>query len=281
MAMARPLRVHFPGALYHITSRGDGREAIYRSDVDREDHLALLGETCERFNWQCLAYCQMGNHYHLLIQTPDANLAAGMRHLNGVYTQRFNRRHGRCGHVFQGRYNAILVESDSYLLEVSRYVVLNPVRAGLIARAEEWRWSSYRATANAASAPRWLDVQRLLAVFSADRKAATRMYERFVEDGQTRPSPWADLKAQIFLGSDDFVSTVQRLGASASCEIPRRQRRPLAQSLIAYEDASVDRDEAIVKAWESGGYTMKQIGEHFHIHYSRVSRIVARAKSKT
>jgi putative transposase len=130
--MTRPLRVEFPGAVYHVTSRGDGREAIYVDDTDRDCFLAVVGQVLDRFAWRCHAYCLMGNHYHLLIETPEANLARGMRQLNGVYTQRFNRQHGRVGHVFQGRYKAIVVQKDKHLLELCRYVVLNPVRAGVV-----------------------------------------------------------------------------------------------------------------------------------------------------
>ncbi len=134
--MARPLRIGLPGALYHVTSRGDGREDIYRGDTDRQAFLAVFEEVCERFNWWAHAYCLMTNHYHLLVETPDGNLSKGMRQLNGVYTQRFNSEHGRCGHVFQGRYKAIIVQKESYLTALSRYVVLNPVRARMVARPE-------------------------------------------------------------------------------------------------------------------------------------------------
>jgi REP element-mobilizing transposase RayT len=143
--MSRPLRIELSGGVYHVTSRGGGREAIYWSDVDREAWLALLGRVCERFNWVCHAYCQMSNHYHLVLETPEGNLAQGMRQLNGVYTQTINRSRQRVGHVFQGRYKAILVEKDSYLLELARYVVLNPVRAGMVSDAGDWPWSSYPA----------------------------------------------------------------------------------------------------------------------------------------
>ena len=112
--MARPLRLEFAGALYHVTSRGDRRDDIYEDDADRTNFLSVLTDVCETYNWVCHAYCQMSNHYHLLIETPDANLSKGMRQLNGVYTQWFNRAHGRVGHVFQGRYKAILVEKESY-----------------------------------------------------------------------------------------------------------------------------------------------------------------------
>ena len=131
--MARPLRLEFAGALYHVTSRGDRREDIYLDDGDRQDWLAVLAHVCERFNWVVHAYCQMTNHYHLLVETVDGNLSQGMRQLNGLYTQRFNRRHRQVGHLFQGRYKAILVQKEAHLLELSRYVVLNPVRAGMVA----------------------------------------------------------------------------------------------------------------------------------------------------
>jgi len=142
--MARPLRLESAGALYHVTARGDRGEDIYLDDADREDFLALLGEVCDRFNWAIHAYCLMTNHYHLLVETPDGNLSRGMRQLNGVYTQASNRRRRRVGHVFQGRYKAILVQKEAYLLELSRYVVLNPVRARVVGQAGEWPWSNYR-----------------------------------------------------------------------------------------------------------------------------------------
>ena len=144
--MARPLRIQYDGALYHITSRGNARKAIYRDDEDRRIFLDILFNVNKRYNWICHAYCLMNNHYHLIIETPDGNLSKGARQLNGVYTQTYNKRHHRVGHIFQGRYKAILVEKESHLLEVCRYVVLNPVRAKAVARPEEWRWSSYRGT---------------------------------------------------------------------------------------------------------------------------------------
>ncbi len=157
--MSRPLRIELSGGVYHVTSRGDGREDIFWDDADREAWLALLGEVCERFNWRCHAWCQMTNHYHLVIETPEGNLSQGMRQLNGVYTQSFNRRHRRVGHVFQGRYKAILVEKDSYLLELARYVVLNPVRAGMVRDAEDWPWSSHPAMLGRIATPSWLETK--------------------------------------------------------------------------------------------------------------------------
>ena len=150
--MARPLRLEYAGALYHVTSRGDRREDIYRDDEDREEWLAVLAEVCERFNWVLHAWCQMTNHYHILVETIDGNLSRGMRQLNGVYTQRFNRRHGEVGHLYQGRYKAILVQKESYLQELTRYVVLNPLRR-MVEKLEDWPWSSYPATIGLTKVP--------------------------------------------------------------------------------------------------------------------------------
>jgi putative transposase len=144
--MSRPLRIEFPGAFYHVTSRGNARKKIFLNDIDRVSFIETLAWVVERFGWICHAYCLMDNHFHLLIETPMPNLSLGMRQLNGVYTQRFNRRHKRVGHLFQGRFKSILVEQDRYLLELCRYIVLNPVRAKMVAASEEYPWSSYRAT---------------------------------------------------------------------------------------------------------------------------------------
>ena len=145
--MARPLRLEFPGAVYHVTARGDRQEPIFEGDDDRVAFLELLAKEVRQQGWLLYAFCLMGNHYHLLLETPEPNLVRGMRRLNGVYTQAFNHRHDRAGHVLQGRYKAILVDKDSYLLELCRYVVLNPVRAQMVSAVGEWPWSSYLATA--------------------------------------------------------------------------------------------------------------------------------------
>ena len=141
--MSRPLRIEIAGGLYHVTSRGDAREDIFFVEADRLYWLGLLGDICRRYKWICHAYCQMTNHWHIVVETLEGNLSRGMRQLNGMYTQYVNRTHNRVGHVYQGRYKAILVEKESYLLELARYVVLNPVRAGMVVNAAEWRWSSY------------------------------------------------------------------------------------------------------------------------------------------
>jgi len=280
--MARPLRIEFAGALYHVTSRGDGREDIYLDDGDRFLFLEVIASVCERFNWVLHAYCLMGNHYHLLIETPDSNLSKGMRQLNGVYTQRFNRKHKRVGHVFQGRYKSIIVQKESYLLELARYIVLNPVRAQMVRSAKDWPWSSYRATAGLVEGSVWLQVDWLLSGFSKKKKTATLKYREFVSSGKNQPKPWEELKNQIYLGSDKFVDDMQcKISPETNLsEIPSSQKRKVSKSIQYYENTYRDRDEAIVLAYASGGYSMKEIGDYFALHYSRVSRII-KAKSKT
>ena len=196
--MARPLRIQFPDALYHITSRGNAQAPVFLDDEDRERFLAVLEDVIEDSGWLCYAYCLMVNHYHLLIETPEGNLSSGMRQINGVYTQAFNRRHGRVGHIFQGRFKAFLVQRETYLLELCRYIVLNPVRAGMVSSPDGWRWSSYRATAGSDKAPRFLNNDWILSQFGSARAAARRAYGRFVLSGITKESPCKDLKGGSF-----------------------------------------------------------------------------------
>jgi len=215
-----------------VTSRGDRREDIYLDD-DRHKWLELFAQVCERYNWRCRAYCLMSNHYHVVIETVEGNLSKGMRQLNGVYTQYFNRRHQRVGHVFQGRYKGILVEKDSYLLELSRYVVLNPVRAQMVKNALKWPWSSYRAMIGEQPSPDWLETDWLLSQFGVQRKRAIAKYIDFVRAGVDLPGVWSELSHQIYLGNERFVKKMQKkLDAKADLsEIPKTQRRPQAKPL--------------------------------------------------
>ena len=281
--MARPLRIEFAGALYHITSRGDRREAIYKKDADRLAFLELLDDVCATYNWVCHAYCLMGNHYHLLVETPEANLSRGMRQLNGVYTQCFNRAHRFVGHVFQGRYKAILVDKQSYLLEVARYIVLNPVRAAMAHTAGDWPWSSYRATIGIVDPPHCLAVDWLLAAFGERRLDAIERYKIFVAAGKGQPVLWAQLKNQVFLGSEAFVDEMHSLIDSDRelSEVPCSQRRSKPLNLAHYESRAPNRNAAIHEAWLSGGYTQKELGEYFGLHYSTISAIIKNQRSKT
>jgi putative transposase len=276
--MSRPLRLELAGGLYHVTARGDRREVIYRDDQDRIDWLALLGEVCSRFHWRCHAWCEMTNHYHFVVETPDANLSKGMRQLNGVYTQKTNQRHGLVGHLFQGRYKAILVERDAYLLELARYVVLNPVRAGMVREAGDWPWSSYRAMDGQVAAPDWLETDWLLGQFGQERTCAQAAYRDFVREGIARPSVWKELRNQVFLGSEAFVErhssspkSLERLR-----EVPRAQRRALAKPLAEYAHRYPVRAQAMARAFKTGVYTMQEIADYFSVHYSTVSRAVRR-----
>lgn len=226
--MARPLRLEFPGAIYHLTARGDRREPIFADKADRFLFLELLGKEVRQQGWILYAYCLMDNHYHLLIETPEPNLARGMRRLNGVYTQAFNRRHQQVGHLLQGRYKSILVDKDSYLLELCRYVVLNPVRAKIVSAAKDWSWSSYLSTVGRVTCPDWLAVDQVLALFGNTPAAARRGYERFVDQGVGLPSVWSEISGQIFLGNKAFLKRMQKLAQGKSeSNVPRAQRQPL------------------------------------------------------
>jgi putative transposase len=273
--MVRPLRLEFAGALYHVMARGNRREALYLDDADFAQFLVTLGEVCERFNWLLHAYCLMTNHYHLLIETPDGNLSRGMRQLNGVYTQYFNRRHRKVGHLFQGRYKAVLVQKDAYLLELSRYVVLNPVRARMVELPQEWFWSSYRAALGLEESPPWLETDWLLAQFGQRREEALPAYVAFVAAGVQAKSPLEEVRHQLFLGDDAFIARfADAKRREELSEVSRAQRRPMARSLAAYAEAHSRRDQAMAQAYRSGGYTMKEIADYFGVHYMTVSRAV-------
>lgn len=208
--MVRSLRIEYPGALYHITSRGNKQENIYLSDNDRVLFLEIFSQVCMKCNWVCYAYCLMSNHYHLLIETPLGNLSKGMQLLNGIYTQKFNRLHSRVGHVFQGRFKGILVEKDNYLLELSRYIVLNPVRAKIVLSVIDWPWSSYHPTINQLTRPSWLSTEFMLSLFSQTLSIAIEKYQQFVYEGMQVNAPWDNLKNQIYLGSVNFVDEIQK-----------------------------------------------------------------------
>ncbi len=210
--MARPLRIDIPGAVHHVTSRGDRRESIFIDEIDRRLLLDLLREAAKRFDVRALAYCQMGNHYHLVVQTREANLSRFMRDLNGKYTQRFNRRHGLDGHVFRGRFHSVLVDRDAYLLNLCRYVERNPVAAGLVDCPTQWPWSSCRAHLGLAPVPDWLDADGLLEFIlsrplrdDTDRRHARDRYRQLVGE-PVEPGFWdVGLRQGRFLGDDGFV----------------------------------------------------------------------------
>lgn len=266
--MARPLRLEYASALYHLTARGNARADIFVDDDDRRRFLELLGKETTQQGWRCYAYCLMDNHYHLLIETPEPNLVAGMRRLNGVYTQAFNRRHKRVGHVFQGRYKSIVVDKDSYGLELCRYIALNPVRARIVKRAQHWTWSSYRATVGQVAAPAWLDADWVLGQLGG--RNPTVAYERFVAQGLGQASPWDSLKGQIWLGGAAFLKRMERLAqAVPMANVPQRQRHPAhptatavtAQVLSAYriKDEKTLRTREHQEAFQTWVYLLRRV----------------------
>lgn len=279
--MTRPLRIEYPGAVYHVMSQGNAREPIFLSNGDRTLFLKTLALSIKRFNLILHGYCLMDNHYHLLLETPDGNLSEGMRHVNGLYTQSFNRAHNRVGHIFRGRYKAILIEKENYLLALCRYIVLNPVRAGVVRNPADYEWSNYRDTAGLNTKPPvFLFVDWILGQFAHQRKPAQRGYRAFISafDGK---NPLAEVKEQSVLGSDAFVSRfVDRLWDKEEIkEIPRRQRyagRPPLDSLFEQEDwlRGPKRDNLVAEAVLDYGYSLKEVADFLRLHYTTISKIV-------
>jgi len=279
--MARPLRIAYPGAVYHITSRGNEKKLIFKDERDREIFLDTLSQVDKRYNWLCHAYCLMNNHYHLIIETPDGNLSAGMRQLNGVYTQAFNRQHNRVGHLFQGRYKAILIQKDSHLLEVCRYVVLNPVRAKAVKKPEQWRWSSYQATAGIEKPHPCLSTEWILNQFGSTRRIAEKAYRKFVEDGIKQESIWEAVRAQSILGEEEFTATLTDYlrGKKDIAELPKSQRyidRPSLENIFSkniLKDIS-KRNRKILEAVRRHGYRQREVADYLEMHFTSISRIL-------
>ncbi|MFQ6070690.1 MAG: transposase [Candidatus Aminicenantales bacterium] len=286
--MTRPLRIEFPGAVYHIFTRGNEKRAIFFTKEDRKNFLHTLSNTVERYKWICHTYCLMENHYHLIIETPDGNLSKGMRHLNGVYTQSFNRKHDRVGHLFQGRYKAIIVEKETYLLSLIRYIILNPVRKGYVELPEDWEWSSHRAVVGLERKPPFLTTDWILSQFGGNRAEAIKRYREFVLDGIDEPFPFDKLlKGDIVLGSKAFLKKVSSfLDKNKKLkEIPSKQRnvtRPSLRELFLKEKLENEnsKERIFYEAYAVYGYTMKEIADFLGIHYVTVSRAVKKAETK-
>lgn len=287
--MARPLRIEFPGAVYHVTSRGDRREPIFVDDTDRLALLDVLGGGLDRFDACALAWCLMGNHYHFVIQTRLGNLSLLMRHINGVFTQRFNQRHRKVGHLFQGRFKAVLVDRDSYLLAVCRYVELNPVRAGMVPHPGDWPWSSYGALTGQAPCPPWLDRSAVWGYLLGEdvstdalTEKAGRAYADLVAAGKD-VALWPDhLRQQMYLGDEAFVQRMQALAtdrAVSDKEIPKAQRAS-PKTLQDWLAEMPSRDEAIVAAHRESHISLSDIARALGLSVSRVSRIVARESTR-
>jgi putative transposase len=274
--MARPLRLEFPGVIYHLTGRGNARQKIFFRDADRQLFLDVLARVVGRYGWICHAYCLMANHYHLLVETPKPNLSLGMRQLNGIYTQAFNRSHRRVGHLFQGRFKAILVEKESYLLELCRYIVLNPVRVKGNAQTGTWKWSSYRATAGLVSTPEFLTTDWVLGQFGKNRAQAQKHYRDFVKDG-LESRPWEALQGQIYLGSEAFIEKHTPQNRELK-EIPRAQVKAVRPKLASILKGMDER--RILQAYKEHGYRLHEIAAHLGVHYATVSRRLKRSEER-
>ncbi len=250
--MARALRTDFPGAVHHVTSRGNERKAIFADDRDREMFLHYLGRAVVRFGWSLTAYVLMTNHFHLVVQTPEPNLSRGMQWLNTAYVVWFNRRHERSGHLYGGRFKAFLIQKECYFTTVLRYVVLNPVRANMVARPENYRWSSYRATAGLEAAPDWLDTTAALAAFAPEPKIAEMFYRDFVEQKvASKERLWDKVANGIYLGSEEWRRKMRNAVESKprSTDHPKAHRavgRPKMHRVIAaVANAAGDTPSAI------------------------------------
>jgi len=245
----------------------------------------------ERFDVQALAYCLMDNHYHFVMHTREANLSRLMRHINGVYTQAYNRRHGKVGHLFQGRFKAILVDRDAYLLEVCRYVDLNPVRARMVTNPEQWLWSSYRAHLGQTVAPPWLDTEGLHEYLlgkapesASARRQAARRYARFVAQGVGEALWEKALNRQIYLGDDNFVKRMQSRAepeALSASPIPKQQRSKLKKRTLKQWLAHSDtREQALRNAYVHSGLTMTAMAQALGLSTARVSQLIAAAEAE-
>lgn len=209
--MTRTLRLDFPGALVHVTSRGNARRDIVEDDEDRRHFLQILGEVVARFRWRLYQYVLMTNHYHFVIGLTEPTLSEGMMSLNSRYAATFNRRHRRVGHLFQGRFHSRLVQDEDYLRQVIRYDALNPVRARLAARPDDYEWSGHKAIAGLCDVPPWFDVRPTLQCFAPEPSVARAYYTRFVDDGMgLKRSPWKDLVGQIYLGDPEWIEALRR-----------------------------------------------------------------------
>jgi REP element-mobilizing transposase RayT len=271
------MRIQFEGAVYHVTARGNEKKDIFFDVSDMRLFMRVLGYAVRRFNWLIHAYCLMKNHYHLLLETPDANLSSGMRHLNGVYAQRFNKIRERVGHLFQGRFKSFLIEKQSYLLEVARYTITNPVRAGYVTNPEDWLFSSYRATTGLEQAPRLLHVDWILSQFGHKKTTARSRYMAFVEEGIHAESPFKKAKGGWILGEEGFLRKVEILMEERALkdveEHPRRQRFAIRPDLNTIFSEGKARDEGIYLAVHQHGYKLREVGEFLNIHYSWVGKI--------
>ena len=264
--MARPLRIEFPGAVYFITSIGNQNQNVFLDSEDAKSWIDVFERVCDRFGWKCYAFCLMGNRYMIVVETPEANLSKGMRQLNGIYTQSFNRRHESGGHLFQGRYKSVLVQKEKYLAGLVRYILFLPVLSGFAKHPQQFKWSSCKFLFGREECPGWLDNNFLKGLYSDLEKD-------FSEHSPPGEDILKNIKKQIYLGDEEFIAEIQKhINKDMDLrEIPRAQR---AKPISEYEKASGTKEQAIASSYLSGDYTLQQIADYFSLHYSTISRIV-------
>ena len=290
--MARPLRITFPDAFYHVTSRGNEQKAVFKSNSDREKFLSYLESAAERYNAVIHAFCLMDNHYHLLLETPSANLPQIMRHINGAYTTYFNIKRSRSGHLFQGRYKAILVDKDTYAKELSRYIHLNPVRAHMAKVPGDYPWTSYNAYIGESKAPDWLHREFILAYFGKQTATAQKRYREFVQALARREcgSPLSEASSSLVLGPAEFVQNIKKrfIGKQVrSRDLPalRQINKGLDLETVVdlvkreLKDASMQtRNACIYLCRKYTGQKLRTIGQQFGISDAAVSQVCKRLK---
>lgn len=289
--MARPLRIEFPDAVYHISARGNERKDVFWDDRDRERFLGYLETSVLRYKVNIHVYCLMSNHYHLLLSTPEGNLSQIMRHINGGYTTYFNKRHNRAGHLFQGRYKAILVDADPYAGELSRYIHLNPVRAGIAARPGKYFWSSYSTYIGKETPPGWLNTDWLLRYFGKKTAEAKKAYRFFVQAALgTTEDPLKAATAGLILGRAEFVEEIRERylgGKKKGRDIPALREltktsieRIIEEAGREFRDKSeLARKAAIFLSHRYSGRSLREIGAQFAIGESAVSQASRRFES--
>jgi putative transposase len=282
--MARRPRIQLRGALYHVMSRGNRKTAIFEDDIDRRKFLDTVKDASARYDVYCQSYCLMSNHYHLVVNTPSGGLSAAMHFINGVYTQASNRRHQRTGHVFEGRFVSLLIDSDAYLRDANLYVVRNPVEAGLVTHAADWQWSSYRATAGLEPAPDFLDLDWLDWVFGGASRMETRFrYEQHVVEQPANQQP--DVNG-LAAGTPEFEAAVRaHIGSTLyRAALPRRYRalgRPtLAELFGPARRARSERDSLILRAHIVHGYKLSEIAAALALHPNSVSKRVRAMRNR-
>lgn len=272
--MARPQRVEFPGAVYYVTTKGEGGRSLYLDESDRSSFLEILDEVVERYFWVCHAYCLMDDHYHVVIETLESTLSKGMRQLNGMYTQRFHQRHQETGPLFHGRFRAVLLEKENYLLEMSRYAVLNPVRCGWVANSEDWPWSSFQATAGEVACPGFLDPSWILSRLDHDSERARAIYRTFVDEADADYRPWKQLRRQMFLGSEKFCARFWQNGQKVR---PEKAARPPLEKVFS---SAIDTAKFVEDAYHGYGYSQQEIAKFLGVHYATISRWLRKQEQK-